>query len=101
MKLNYHPEATRELEKAVQDYEKSDPELADNLIDAVLMAEAEIEEGPHRFALAEDTPVGFAARNRSLQNFKFRLIYVVEGEEVFVLAFAHLRRRPGYWHNRL
>jgi hypothetical protein len=28
------------------------------------------------------------------------VIYLELGEEVRILAFAHMRRRPGYWRNR-
>ncbi len=99
--LTYYPAANEELEHAIRDYEAVDPELADALIDAILAAESEIEEAPFRFALSEDAPIGFSVHDRSLQKFKFRLIYVVEGDEILVLAFAHLHRQPGYWHERL
>lgn len=32
-----------------------------------------------------------------LPTFPFALIFEVIDEVVFVVAFAHLRRQPGYW----
>jgi hypothetical protein len=101
MSLPYHPEANEELEQAIRDYAKVDPELADSLIDAVLRAEDEIVEEPLRYPVAEDAPVGFEVRYRLLKKFKFRLVYVVDEGQVQVVAFAHLRKRPAYWHNRI
>lgn len=101
MILPYHPEANEELEQAIRDLATADPELADNLIDAVLRAEDEIIEGPLRYPVAEDAPVGFEVRYRLLKKFKYRLVYIADAGAAQVVAFAHLRRRPGYWHDRI
>jgi len=59
--------------------------------------------------LAEDivplSPVSLTARARgvkrlSLRRFPFDLIVVERQMEVFVVAFAHHARRPGYWRHR-
>lgn len=39
-------------------------------------------------------------RRFPLRRFPFALIYRVEGDDLYVVAFAHRRRRPGYWHRR-
>jgi plasmid stabilization system protein ParE len=36
-------------------------------------------------------------RRLVLHRFPYAVIYRVLGDEVHILAFAHLRRRPGYW----
>jgi hypothetical protein len=40
------------------------------------------------------------ARRVSLKRFPYTVVYVELDAELRVLAFAHMRRRPGYWHER-
>src|SRR5699024_9542251 len=40
-------------------------------------------------------------RTWHLGKFPYRLIYTVRDGEIFVLAYAHEARRPGYWSHRL
>ena len=42
-----------------------------------------------------------AIRTWHLGKFPDNLIYVVRTGEIFVLAYAHEARRPGYWSHRL
>lgn len=36
-----------------------------------------------------------------LRKFPYALVYALGMEQVHLLAVAHLRRRPGYWRNRV
>lgn len=36
-----------------------------------------------------------------LSRFPFSLIYSIEPEGLLIVAVAHQRRRPGYWHERI
>jgi plasmid stabilization system protein ParE len=40
-------------------------------------------------------------RRRLLKRFPFGILYVPTADEIVVLAVMHLRRRPGYWQDRL
>ena len=40
-------------------------------------------------------------RRRLLKRFPFGILYVAIVDEIVVLAVMHLRRRPGYWQDRL
>jgi plasmid stabilization system protein ParE len=40
-------------------------------------------------------------RRRLLKRFPFGILYVATVDEIVVLAVMHLRRRPGYWQDRL
>ena len=40
-------------------------------------------------------------RRINLKVFPFYLAYVTEGELIWVLAVAHVSRKPGYWKKRL
>ena len=45
--------------------------------------------------------IGDIVRQSRLRTFRYNLIYVVDGDEIVIVAIAHHRRRPGYWRNRL
>lgn len=40
-------------------------------------------------------------RRRLLKRFPFGILYAATDDETVVLAVMHLRRRPGYWQDRL
>jgi plasmid stabilization system protein ParE len=40
-------------------------------------------------------------RRRLLKRFPFGVLYVATTDEIVVVAVMHLRRRPGYWQDRL
>lgn len=40
-------------------------------------------------------------RKFGLRTFRYNVIYVIDGDEIIVVAVAHHRRRPGYWQVRL
>jgi toxin ParE2 len=46
-------------------------------------------------------PLGDGVRRFRLGRFPYGLIYVVEADEIVVLAVAHLHRKPNYWRLRL
>lgn len=55
-----------------------------------------------RLASAPELGPWLTRRVRRLQvpGFPYGIVYVPEGERVFVLATAHGRRRPRYWRAR-
>jgi len=40
-------------------------------------------------------------RKCGFRTFRYNLIYLIDELEIIVVAVAHHRRRPGYWHRRL
>ena len=45
--------------------------------------------------------VGQDIRRRLLKRFPFGILYVATVDEIMILAVMHIRRRPGYWQDRL
>ena len=45
--------------------------------------------------------VGKEARSLCVNDFPYSLIYLIESEEIIVVAVAHHSRRPDHWLNRL
>ncbi len=41
------------------------------------------------------------ARKVQVKKFPYTVIFVEEGDPIWVVAFAHHRRRPGYWRDRI
>ena len=61
----------------------------------VARAIRQIEEAPRRWKRhLGDT------RRVFLPNFLFSVIYREREDNIEIVAFAHHRRRPGYWHDR-
>jgi hypothetical protein len=41
-----------------------------------------------------------AGATARVEVFPFRVVYLVRGNDLVILAYAHARRRPGYWQHR-
>lgn len=39
-------------------------------------------------------------RRLVLPRFPYTVFYEIDGDELLIVAVAHQRRRPGYWHRR-
>ena len=45
-------------------------------------------------------PYVHGTRRYLMRRFPFSVVYVEVGDRVQIIAIAHARRRPGYWHPR-
>ncbi|WP_101847389.1 hypothetical protein [Zhihengliuella sp. ISTPL4] len=94
-----HAEALDEYRAAAKWYEASRPGWGDVFMDAVDAAIESILDPTIRWGVYRHrTPRVYS---RSVAGFPFDILYAVIDDEVFVLAYAHERRRPGYWRHRL
>ena len=96
-----HEDAHAELREAVFFLEDVREGWGDRFADAVEAAIASILESPHSWGVhrgrRHDPPV----RTRSVAGFRYDIKYIVVGDEVIIVAYAHERRRPGCWASRL
>lgn len=94
----FHPEAEAELFEALDYYDEldwlQDTRLAIDLSRRIEAALDRIEASPRAFP-----PYLFGTRRYLLRRFPYSVVFDVE-PEVVVLAFAHAKRRPGYWKAR-
>ncbi|RKG84421.1 type II toxin-antitoxin system RelE/ParE family toxin [Corallococcus terminator] len=97
MPIQLHPAATSEIEEVSDWYEDQRQGAGDLLDAAVLRALTDIEEHPDRWPLWPGIRHTPPIRRFLLQDHPFAIPYLIRDESVVVLAFAHLRRRPGYW----
>lgn len=99
---NEHPAARDEFLDAHGRYlEIEDGKLGDEFADEAEAAAQLILQSP-------DAPPPYRGQQREpmvrtwhLGKFPYRLVYAVRRGEIFVLAYAHESRRPGYWTHRL
>mgnify|MGYP002780350974 FL=1 len=96
-----HPEAEEEVGAAVDYWELRSPGLGNDLALQWMAALRTIQSNPRLHPLADDAPIGEEVRNYLLRGLSYRVICLVEDSELMVLAFAHTKRRPGYWLARL
>lgn len=89
-----HRAAHAEIVAALAQYDAIDPALASDLQRRIEAAYLRIGAHPLQFP-----PHLRGTRQCLLRRFPFSIVFTVEPELV-VLAFAHQRRRPGYWSRR-
>ena len=93
--VEFHPEAEAELVSAAQYFESHVEHLGLDFILAVRRATERILEFPD-----SGRPFGRRLRRTLVRGFPYGLLYRVEPSRIFIVAVAHLHRRPGYWRSR-
>ena len=95
-KARYHPEARAEFLHEVEFFAAISVRLAEHYDKAVHTAEEQ----------AADTPESwpkYKHRTRRVidRKFKFSLVFLHNENELYVVAIAPTKRKPGYWRARL
>lgn len=88
-------EAEIELWEAVQFYESRCAGLGLDFEGEVKTAVDAIRQSPGRWPLQKD-----GTRRYLTHRFPYFVIYLVHEGHVWIIAFAHCRRKPGYWSER-
>jgi len=95
MKVVFHPDAVAEFDSAVDYYEQCEPGLGLEFAEEVYAAVARVTEYPN--ACSANTK---RTRRCLVNRFPFGLIYAVSEDVLYIIAVAHLQRRPNYWKIR-
>ena len=98
-KLVVLPEAAAELNAAADWYEARRPGLGLELVNAVDHIHAAIETGA-RGVTSSSRTLGTGAENLPVARFPYWVVFILRGENAVVVAYAHEKRRPGYWRRR-
>lgn len=98
LRIRYHPDAADEQDAVAAYYEGLDADRGADFHAKLRAARVEMARHPESFARVQGHT---EIRRAPLARFPYRLIYAVGEGELFVLAVAHERRRPGYWTDRL
>jgi hypothetical protein len=96
-RIRNHPAVERELSEAQRWYETARKGLGDEFILEVDRAISEIANGSVPTLPHPDVP---EVRRALLRRFPYWLVILEAGEELILIAVAHMRRRPGYWRER-
>jgi len=95
MTVYLRPEAQEDLNAAADWYERQRPGLGTELLDEVLGALTRIEEAP-----LSCPHIRKKVRRALIRRFPFGIYYIVEGDDILVLAVMHGRRDPAKWRVR-
>ena len=101
-RFRIEPEASAELGEAAVWYEKRRAGLGGEFLDAVDGTLEFISLFPGAGTSLPDLPPELAVRRVPVRRFPFHVVYLELTDDVIrILAFAHDRRSPGYWHSRV
>ena len=96
MRLIVHPGAAEEFAATVRYYDSQGIGLGDRFSDECDIVIRRILESPTRHRSTAE-----GARQVRLRRFPYHITYQPDQDAVLIAAFAHDRRRPGYWRSRL
>jgi toxin ParE1/3/4 len=91
----FHDDARRELTDEALYYAAISPRLGERFVAAIEAATALAAQFP-----AIGSPYKHATRRVFPKKFRFSIVYVERGEDLYVLALAPFSRKPGYWKSR-
>lgn len=96
MNSEFLPEAEQEFREATRYYEAEASGVGVAFVAEVRKAVRSIIENPYAAAA-----VGAGIRRTVLKHFPYDILYAVEPDLIMVVAVAHQKRRPQYWHSRI
>ncbi|MBM4262846.1 MAG: hypothetical protein FJ145_15630 [Deltaproteobacteria bacterium] len=93
-------EAEDELIAAARWYERQRTGLGQESRSAIADAMERLIEAPQAAAPVLTVPLSLGARQVFVKRFPYSIIFI-EQEDIWIVAFAHQSRRPGYWRDRV
>ncbi len=96
MHLIYHPDAEAELIEAAQFYEARVPQLGAQFLASAEKALLVLLQAPDRWHIIDAD-----VRRSAMRRFPYFIYYRILPDHLRILAFAHHRRHPDYWRERL
>ncbi len=94
--VKYHRLAESELIESAKFFERRREFLGDNFLDLIEETLAKIQTNPD-----VGKPGKFRTRSWKVRRFPFRIVYLEQTERIWIVAVAHLSRKPNYWLDRL
>ena len=96
MRVEFDDEADEEFHRAVEYLLQRSPIAADGLVVEFTAARDLLVQFPH-----SGSPRAGGFRQLVINRFAYKIVYRVEGDIIRVYAFAHQKRKPGYWRSRV
>jgi plasmid stabilization system protein ParE len=95
------PEALAEVDEAARWYDDHRPGLGRELLAELEAVLSRVGDTPTSFPRLRDIPDELEVRRCLLSRFPYGVVFTVLSKCVRVIAFAHLKRQPGYWLTRV
>ena len=89
-------EAEIELWESVAYYEEKAIGLGSSFETEVEAAVQQIQHSPELWPLRKD-----GTRRMLLERFPFLVVYLYSNDHIWIISFAHCKRKPGYWKSRI
>lgn len=96
-----HPRAVVEFDAVFAWYERNDAEIAARFAEAVAEAIESFCERPLAYALWPRIDPALGVHRYVMRDFPYSIPFLLEAGSIYIVAFAHQHRRPGYWVQRL
>ena len=96
MRVRLLEPATQELHEAIGYYNAQVSGLGDEFLLETLRTLGLVRQYPRAWH-----PLGGDIRRCRLSRFPYAVIYAPDGDDIVVIAIAHMHRHPTYWHDRL
>lgn len=96
MRIIFSPEARLEFEEAERYYQRQGPNLGQEFRREVNSTLPRLRDWPLACPIESGN-----IRHLTLSRFPYKLLYSVELDYVYVIAFAHQHREPNYWIERI
>jgi plasmid stabilization system protein ParE len=91
-----HEAAQAEIDEAIGYYRSISDVLGDAFRDETQRAISGIVERPNAWK-----PLARSLRRYRLNRFPYGIVYRVHNDRIEIYALMHLKRKPGYWRDRL
>jgi len=88
--------AEAEIDEAVAYFDRQIKGLGDRFEREVEATVALITEHPEI-----GSPLTKRIRKFRVRKFKYKVIYILDGDEIIIIAVAHHKKRPRYWRHRI
>ena len=92
----FHREAEEEYAAAAAVYAGIEPELAGRFYDEIERLIGDLRQDPKRFRVFDAS-----VRRHFSDVFHYAVLYVDQPDRVLIIAVMHMKRKPGYWRERL
>ena len=95
-KIKFHPEARKEIQHETRFYKKGGHVTVNRFSEEAKKSSRQIQNNPEMW-----TSITERLRGKILSRFPFTMIYAFNDEMIFIVAFAHHKKKPGYWKDRI
>jgi plasmid stabilization system protein ParE len=99
--FDFHPEARAEFLADVDWYDEREMGVGERFEAAVRAAIDAAVDSPESWSVWAGWEREPVVRSKGVSGFPYRVVYFVRDDLLTIVAVAHVKRRPGYWRERV